>query len=295
MRHPPEALKGKAVGEGALAGKWWRLEDLGLGLDQSTATTVASAGSVSSTASSVSGGVGGISSGETLQVGEAEMTPLLAGLIDDLEVTPPSSGGGDVYGYDSPRGDQDGGDDLPSGGSAKEEVDENWDAPVRQSLSRMLVLRQVVEAPVTSDSPAEPENNRSSIASLRMARCKTCGELIPRDMDAIDAHTQECSQAADSMKEPIESGGGGGGLLGALLRSASMGFGSSRSTTATASNSPRRLGGVVRRAELDKKETRILYRTSRSVGTKYKPRDVCALQVIAELIGFLFDTLIDVK
>lgn len=283
VRHPPEALKGKAGGEGALAGKWWRLEDLGLGLDQSTSKSVASTGSVSSIVSSVTDDAGRISIGEKLQVGAAEMTPLLAGLMDDLEMTPiDTEEVNDVYGYDSPRGDRDGGDDLLSGGYVKEEVDENWDAPVRQSLSRMLVLRQVVEAPETSESLSGSDNNRPTIASLRMARCKTCGELIPRDMDAIDAHTQECLQAADSMKESDESGGGGGGggLIGALLRSASMGFGSNRSITSTSSNSPRRLGGVVRRAELDKKETRILYRTSRSVGTKYKPRDVCALQVV---------------
>lgn len=100
-----------------------------------------------------------------------------------------------------------------------------------------------------------------AVASEKMARCKGCGLLISRDIEAIEEHMSECtgknnrtSSVAGSRQSLVFDGS----TLGTL--------------------NSRLLAGIQRRPDLEKSGTRILYRTARPSSKVYAPREVCVFQ-----------------
>jgi tRNA A-37 threonylcarbamoyl transferase component Bud32 len=95
--------------------------------------------------------------------------------------------------------------------------------------------------------------------SMKLGRCKTCGELISRDIEEVEKHMDTCVgylMKTKSTAAPLE-------------KAAHLSF-----NLITASS----MGTLPRRPELANSSTRIIYRTSRSPNTRFRPREVCALQ-----------------
>lgn len=95
----------------------------------------------------------------------------------------------------------------------------------------------------------------------KTARCKSCGEMISRDMTSIEQHMEECSG--------LQSG------QPAASSTASMWTGE---PDVTYSGTIKSLAGIARRPELQKCPTKIIYRTAKSHSKVFQPREVCAFQ-----------------
>ena len=103
----------------------------------------------------------------------------------------------------------------------------------------------------------------------KTARCKRCGLLISRSMEAIETHMEECG----SVNSPHG-------------RNASVATGNEKNILqgpdgpiTVNSGMSKTFGGITRRPELENYGTRIIYRTARKQGGKVvRPREVCALQ-----------------
>ena len=128
----------------------------------------------------------------------------------------------------------------------------------------------------TSDGIASSSGTSSA---PKTARCKRCGLLISRSMEAIEAHMEECGSvnAPHGRNNSVAvmggaAGGGAGGDKSYILNGPdgpiTISHGASKS-----------FGGITRRPELENYGTRIIYRTARKQSGKYiRPREVCALQ-----------------
>ena len=105
----------------------------------------------------------------------------------------------------------------------------------------------------------------------KTARCKRCGLLISRSMEAIEAHMEECG----SVNSP--HGRNNSTVTGNTDKSYVLN-GPDGPITISHGNS-RSFGGITRRPELENFGTRIIYRTARKPNGKFiRPREVCALQ-----------------
>lgn len=120
-----------------------------------------------------------------------------------------------------------------------EDVNEQGEETVEENYDSMFVLDH-----------AQSPNGAAAKGGLRTARCKGCGELISREIDAIDSHMTECGVIAESSL---------------LLTAAPAGGAPSRT-----------LAGLPRKS--NRSGTRIIYRIARAQSKLYKPREVCALQ-----------------
>eukprot|EP00595_Chromulina_sp_UTEXLB2642_P002875 CAMPEP_0196763952 /NCGR_PEP_ID=MMETSP1095-20130614/5090_1 /TAXON_ID=96789 ORGANISM="Chromulina nebulosa, Strain UTEXLB2642" /NCGR_SAMPLE_ID=MMETSP1095 /ASSEMBLY_ACC=CAM_ASM_000446 /LENGTH=721 /DNA_ID=CAMNT_0042118303 /DNA_START=526 /DNA_END=2688 /DNA_ORIENTATION=- len=115
----------------------------------------------------------------------------------------------------------------------------------------------------TTIQPPTPSN--------KTARCKSCGLMISRDIEAIEEHMIECigsnsrKSIAISTSYPKSPNN----------RPKSMLF---DGNTLTSGVNNMKLYGITRKPELEKYGTRIIYRTARSQSKVYAPREVCALQ-----------------
>lgn len=108
----------------------------------------------------------------------------------------------------------------------------------------------------TGDDDKQEKSSTSKNTAKEMdtktAICKQCGENIPRDVEAIEKHMDECAMAVG--------------------RRTSV-FGCAPDISA------KTLGGIPRKPELaNSAATRIIYRTARPPSKLYNPRDVCAIQ-----------------
>lgn len=279
IRHPPDALTGPSV---LTTRKWWKMDDLQLPDFSNTDATTASVSAGSANTSQIGSG------NNSIEVPGQSMTPLLAGLMDDIESGVTSA---------DDKGEVDG---LHTIDESAEEGSDNDDAdPVsprtkknvlRQSLTRHLNAKKVVEPPTSTPASeveakneeipkSGPQVKKPTPESIRMARCKRCGELIDRSIEAIETHEYECAAAA-TQQSPRERKGSIIGTISNALRSASLAFrGDTNSESPTVKDRPKLVGGITRRPDLEKRsETRIIYRTGRLGNKSYKLRDVCALQ-----------------
>jgi hypothetical protein len=85
----------------------------------------------------------------------------------------------------------------------------------------------------------------------KTARCKRCGVLISRSMDAIEAHAEECEVGRQSS---VAESGVIAGIAGSKT-----------------------FAGIKRDSLLDRCGTKIIYRTAKQ-GGRSRPREVCCLQ-----------------
>jgi hypothetical protein len=129
--------------------------------------------------------------------------------------------------------------------------------------------------------------------------CKSCGEVILRDMCVIEKHMDECrglagrrqDSAHSSYKALIEGGvqhasiASGASVTSGDRKSASAatgagGAGAGDRTSRSSMTDPSKiLGGIVRKPDIERSSaTRIIYHTAKTSSDLFRPREVCALQ-----------------
>jgi hypothetical protein len=128
---------------------------------------------------------------------------------------------------------------------------------------------------------AVPENSaaqqiKKAITKEQFATCKSCGSILPRDVDSIEAHMDSCrgggagaGAGGGASPRAAESSGGGGGL-GAFIP-----FSLSRSKPVLGKGSfvSAKAGSSAGAKDINKCSTRIIYRTARQPsGAVFKVR-----------------------
>ena len=117
----------------------------------------------------------------------------------------------------------------------------------------------------------------------KTAKCKRCGLLISRNMEDIESHMAHCTvglststattTATTTDQRTISS------MIMSVYHDKSTFILDNNNTMIISSGTSKTYGGIVRRPELEKYPTRIIYRTARRVGKNViKPREVCAFQ-----------------
>jgi hypothetical protein len=80
-----------------------------------------------------------------------------------------------------------------------EEVGTEMSKTTRTGHADSNVYEDAVEGPSRDDaretylSAVEDTSNNKAIKSMKIGRCKKCGEFVPRDMEMIEKHLEECS------------------------------------------------------------------------------------------------------
>lgn len=247
IRQPPQAVQDSSGLDESVKGKWWRPEDLGI-VDYSN-SFVTKTSYFDSVKPLVPGlALGDISSSfiETGEVRESFMALSISGKEEEDELED-----SDV--------DDENGDEGDGVGRGVNEAD--------------YVIPSVKTTTTTGPSVPPSPTAVTVAAMAKTARCKGCGLMISRDIEAIEEHMSECSNT-NRTSSMIGSGGNANGNANGRSKSAFIFDGS---TLGTLSNS-RSLAGISRRPELEKTGTRVLYRTARPQSTLYAPREVCVLQ-----------------
>jgi hypothetical protein len=123
--------------------------------------------------------------------------------------------------------------------------------------------------PTTASNTSSPATTSEATSSApKTARCKRCGLLISRSMEAIEAHMEECG----SVNSPH-------GRNASVATTDKYVLNGPDGPVVISSGMSKSFGGITRRPELENYGTRIIYRTARKQGGKaVRPREVCALQ-----------------
>ena len=310
IRQPPQAVADTTTIDQALRGKWWRPEELGI-VDYSnqqsaaspltTAASASGAGAVDSHGESSGEGASNSASAAAASTSTTRnslyneqdvlvrldnVKPLVPGLLDGIDVAALSAAM------------QDTGVATVDAVAAYGDEDED---PANLSDTERLPTPPPRDSPLSSGAKTPPRGGAVAALSgggaggarvgvggagggeqlpAKTARCKRCGLLISRNMEAIEAHMEECTgtpAAGDGAASGAGGGAGGGGVGGG--DASYMLNGNDGSVTYTYGNS-RVFAGITRNVQLEKKfGTRVIYRTSRHAQrTGVRPREVCAFQ-----------------
>jgi hypothetical protein len=269
IRHPPEAVQDERGIDAGVRGKWWTPQELGL-VDYSHGQgTSASTASNSSSSTKVEPNFGvdptdvHTNSMSTVALDPDaldmdESNPLLKGFLDQDDETDPEASRRMVDFADDTNGDD-------QGDGIGQVVDEAAFLP-KPPVATTSPSASTPKTPSSPDSGGAATSPAPAVTT-KTARCKTCGELIPRDMDAIEKHMEECQEIRSGRMSSVAVPAGG------TRESISGGI-----DYYPPNSNARVLAGIARRPELNKAATRVIYRTSRSQNKSLRPREVCALQ-----------------
>ena len=259
---PPQAVQDETTVDESVRGKWWRPEALGI-VDYSTFSTNSSKSGVT-TRDSVN--VPSIYNDQDVLISTVGLRPLIPGLLDDIGTTAPPT---TADAAELSEGEEEVDDSVPS--AALEPLSINPGNP----LSSPAASSKAAASP----SPAAP----SPAANAKTARCKNCGLLISRDMEAIEAHMEECAMTnAPNVRTKSTFGG--------FMRSSVASVADNNKTFTISPDSSnisihhgnhKQFAGLPRNHDLSKKHaTRIVFRTARpeSAASSSAPREVCVFQ-----------------
>jgi len=126
----------------------------------------------------------------------------------------------------------------------------------------------------------------------KTAKCKRCGLLISRNMEDIESHMAQCTVGLSTSTNTTISTTATTTATGttdhrtlssmmmlSVYHDKSTYILDSNNSMVISSGTSKTYGGIIRRPELDKYSTRIIYRTARKAGKNVvKPREVCAFQ-----------------
>eukprot|EP00981_Chlorochromonas_danica_P009639 scaffold2798_cov160-Ochromonas_danica.AAC.8 len=234
---PPEAVQDTKNIDESLRGKWWRPEELGI-VDYST-----NPNSLKLPTGSIRDSVAAPSLYNDQDVlvitNITALRPLIPGLLDDLDLNGAGEGSA---GLDATQ-DSNGEDRYPS--------------------------------PVPPPPPL-PSKQDSVSSNNKTARCKMCGLMISRDMEAIEAHMEECTRVHSSQATGKSSRRSTASISD---NSGTYVLDANNNVTVLNSNH-KQFAGISRKRDIESRfNTRIIYRTARAPNdNSFAPREVCALQ-----------------
>lgn len=256
--HPPQAVQDTTNIDESLRGKWWRPEELGM-VDYSTQNSNKSRGARESVS-----GITSLYNDQDILVNTKGIVPLIPGLLDGIDTANTSS--------PAPIIKED--DNVSEG----EEVDDD-------TVDLTEPLRPP-EPPSTtmSQSTLPPQQPRmDSAVTAKTARCKSCGLLISRDIEAIEAHMEECLKLSSPAPAAAKAKSGGGFLrasLASVTDNKTYTIGPDNSSINIYHGNHKQFAGIVRKPDIaNTHATRIIYRTARTqTSSVIYPREVCAFQ-----------------
>ena len=171
-------------------------------------------------------------------------------------------------------------DDFDEDGLGNLQV-EDREAPV-------VVLSTIDSITHTATSTTNTTTVPTTIeSSSKTAKCKRCGLLISRNMEDIESHMSQCTVGLSTTTNTTTTTSGSGRSNTTDHRNNSTlsiyndksTFTLDGSTMIISSGTSKTFGGIVRRPELEKCPTRVIYRTARRAGNNLvRPREVCAFQ-----------------
>jgi serine/threonine protein kinase len=312
---PPQAVQDETVIDQALRGKWWRPEELGLA-DYSNSSAGRKGGRDSI---SRPGGFNLYNDQDVLELtaaNAATIKPLIPGLLDDILASAivkedgsvaTSSSAVTVSKRDTSTGVDDGHDNVSEGEEEddddEEEEEEEDEAPT--TSVPQIALESASASAFAAAPPSAPaaERTASMVANPKFARCKGCGLMISRDIEAIEAHMEECSRSLTSISGPSRlSVATSDPLLNPPANASNTGtyvISPEGAVVYTPHSTPKTFALFPRRPDLATKHaSRIIYRTARTslatlnsgsgrasvdaspavINEQRQPREVCALQ-----------------
>ena len=311
---PPQAVQDSSNIDQALRGKWWRPEELGI-VDYSTMNSALKTSQTPSSASTATNSSAGgakrlesvaapsLYNDQDMLVLTGNIVPLIPGLLDDLDQAaiaaanapqqcspiPPSGTGADSS--DAVSNDV---DKLSLNTDVVNAGHSSSPSPIPMPPSPPPVDREKLEREKAEKERIEKEKaEKEKEMNAKFARCKGCGMLISRDMEAIEAHMEECSKTNAPTSAPKGGGKGERGFRSSIAASIAgpvgggVGDGNETytispdsSTISVFHGNHKQFAGIPRKPDLAKKySTRIIFRTARRTGSGgVEPREVCALQ-----------------
>jgi hypothetical protein len=157
-----------------------------------------------------------------------------------------------------------------AGGKASGNIADNF-VPSSTPLAGSYMAQAMSQHAVSKSTATTATNSSASDATSsapKTARCKRCGLLISRSMEAIEAHMEECGSVNSPHGRNASVATNDKYVLNGPDGPITINAGMSKS-----------FGGITRKPELENFGTRIIYRTARKQGGKMvRPREVCALQ-----------------
>jgi serine/threonine protein kinase len=229
IRQPPQALQDDTNINESLKGKWWRPDELGLPDFSGGSTSVILDSALND---------GGVEEEHDPDVVDLSINalPLLPGLLDSDEAVAQSNAKKTMATNEEEE------DHVSSMFIVEEEPDE-----VSKALEDLSLHDESTENNV-GGTKSTVSSTTSVPPRLKSARCKKCGESIPRDVESIEKHMDLCSGLANA------------------------------TTSSTTESNEASLGGITRDESLNSAATRIIYHTARTTSKLYRPREVCAIQ-----------------
>lgn len=278
---PPQAVVDDTNIDESLRGKWWRPEELGI-VDYSTGATKASkAANASGRMDSVSA-IPSLYNDQDMLVSTANIVPLIPGLLDDIDLNALATA------TNSSAGNLDGDDGVEEGEAM---TDEEEDMLVDTVQDKLTVNTDVaVSGGAGLNTPGGTSGSSSVAHNPKFARCKGCGNMISRDIEAIEAHMEECSKPHSPTPNATQGASSARSKMTGFLRSSVASISGMEGKTYTISpdnasisvhhGNHKQFAGIPRKPDVAKKyATRIIYRTARTQSSSgVDPREVCALQ-----------------
>ena len=241
IRQPPELLQDDSNIDESLKGKWWRPDEIGFpdysdGLKSLKITDI--------NVSTVNDGTVVTEEHDPdAVILSGNVAPLLPGLLDVENVE-----AGDDSGVKDHLPHEEDDDHAASMFTVDDEHDD-----VSKSTNGTLTEDNKEQFNSTHMQTCVEAAAPLSMSQPKSARCKKCGESIPRDVESIEKHMDICSGLVDG------------------------------NATGKIEFCDASLAGISRNASMDKAATRIIYHTARTNSKLYRPREVCALQVCCSI------------
>lgn len=261
IRQPPTAVQDSSGHDESVRGKWWRPEELGI-VDYSYSSSVVPDSNMENAMSTTHRLDPELLDPQpnALKFIKGEIKPLIPGLLDGLTDEDRMAMSMSLA-NDSPlsiritadEGDDEEGDGDGIGRGVNEDDFIHPSTPMKPIATEgfnSMVVPPIEKSPVSQAALTSQKD--------KTARCKGCGELISRDMEAIEQHMEECQGSNPNRSASV------------VARSGNM--------ESNQVSSLRFFGGVSRRSDFDKCATRIIYRTARTQSKLFRPREVCAFQ-----------------
>lgn len=297
VRHPPQAVQDTSGIDESLRGKWWRPEELGIvDYSHSRPRTMSQLAEIEDAGDADMFGDPESTVGSRAVREESSMYNDLDQLVlqkEDLQTLRPLVPGilDGLFDNNQTDANNENSRDLesPAELTKKNSTRSASPVPISNITSAINSVAKKAFSSIANKKPtddlgaASPSSSGSSAGAAKTARCKNCGLLISRDMDAIEAHMEECTGVAENSAKRTSSTISG---IRNRFRSNTSPAPDLRSfhinekdgSMVVSHGTSKSFGGIRRSTERNAYGTRVIYRTARSNVKAVRPREVCAFQ-----------------